>query len=479
MLHRLRGAAALLAVVAATVGGAVLALETYSQERALSIGTVDLNVDIAHRGALDLYVPLVDWGVRFDAVRLPVRVKLDIRSLNRDVVESAAEGELPAVRDLRDEATDALRSYLLAAIAIAAVASLAAGLMMAFAMRSTHVAPLRRLVITAVIGAVACTAVIALLIPPRGSFEHPEYYANGPDIPVALEALEDLRRSGGVLGDELDQQLVGLARLVQSPGERETLGAGRRFVIASDLHNNVLALPTLERTARGAVVLFAGDLTDRGTPLESTATKRVVGAGSRFVAVAGNHDSDTSMQRLADEGAVVLTRRGRLLPSGRYGQQVVTVGGARIAGYDSPNQRMQADDYADRGADITPVQRQHFSDWLTGLLDETEVDVVMVHEPSLAAEAVADLRREPRVRPPVVVTGHTHRQYAREIKGVLEVNGGTLGAGGTGNLAGPEADALGLAVVRYSVDPFRALAADTVQIDPATGSARAERLRLR
>ncbi|MBJ7521525.1 MAG: metallophosphoesterase [Solirubrobacteraceae bacterium] len=463
----------------ASVAGAALALETYTQERTLSVGTVDLNVDLGHPGALDLYVPLVDWGVRFDAVRLPVRVKLDVRSLDREVLAGAAGGEVPAVQELRVEATEALTGYLRTLIVVVALASLAAGMLVALALRSGHVAPLRRLMLVAAGGAVLCTVVAVVLLPPRGDLDDPEYYANGPDIPVALQTLETLRRSGDVLGDELDAQLLGLARLVQSPGRRRPIEAGPRMVVASDLHNNVLAVPTLERAARDALVLFAGDLTDRGTPLESAATRRIVSAGGRFVAVSGNHDSDTSMRRLAREGAVVLTRHGRYLPRVGYGPRVVTVRGVRIAGYDSPNERRAADDYADRGASVTRGQREAFSAWLRRLLDARTVDVVMVHEPELAADAVAELRREPRVRPPVVVTGHTHRQRVVNERGVLEVNGGTLGAGGTGNLAEPEADALGLAVLRYEIDPFRVLAVDTVRIDPQSGSASAQRLRLR
>lgn len=476
----MRSALAIVLVLAASVAGGLLAMETYTQERSLSVGRVDLNLDVGHAGALDLYVPLVDWGVRFgDAVRLPVRVKLDVRALDRDVLAGAAGGTVPAVQQLRDEATDALRGYLRTLIVVVALASLAAGMLVALALRSGHVAPLRRLLVVAAGGAVACTVLTVVLLPPRGDFDDPEYYANGPDIPVALETLETLRRSGDVLGDELDAQLVGLARLVQSPGRRQAIEEGPRMVVASDLHNNVLALPTLERAAGGAVVLFAGDLTDRGTPLESVATRRVVAAGDRFVAVSGNHDSGTSMRRLAQEGAVVLTRHGRYLPGVGYGQRVVTVRGVRIAGYDSPNERRAADGYADRGASVTDGQRDAFSSWLRRLLDRGTVDVVMVHEPQLAADAVAELRREPRVRPPVVVTGHTHTQRVELVRGVLEVNGGTLGAGGTGNLAEPEADALGLAVLRYAADPFRVLAVDTVRIDPASGSASAQRRRLR
>lgn len=479
MAHRVRSSLAIVAVLLATVAGAVLALETYTQERSLSVGTVDLNVDVGHRGALDLYVPLVDWGVRFDAVRLPVRVKLDVRSVDRAVLAGAARGEVPAVRELRDEATDALTGYLRALIVVVALSSLLAGALVALALRSGHVAPLRRLLLVAAAGALACTVTTVVLLPPRGDLAGPEYYANGPDIPVALQTLETLQRSGDVLGDELDAQLLGLARLVQSPGERRPIEAGPRMVVASDLHNNVLAVPTLERAAGGAVVLFAGDLTDRGTPLESAATRRVVTAGDRFIAVSGNHDSDTSMRRLAEEGAIVLTRHGRYLPGVGYGSRVVTVRGVRIAGYDSPNERRAADDYADRGASVTAGQRAAFSAWLRRLLDRGSVDVVMVHEPELAADAVAELRAEPRVRPPVVVTGHTHRQRVELVRGVLEVNGGTLGAGGTGNLAEPEADALGLAVLRYAADPFRVVAVDTVRIDPESGSASAQRRRLR
>lgn len=479
MGHKLRSALAVLLVVVATVAGGVLALETFTQERSLSVGRIDLNVDVGHHGALDLYVPLVDWGVRFDTVRLPVRVKVDVRALNRQVLASAAGGDVPAVRGLREEATDALRGYLRELIAVSVLGALLAGILVALALRSGHVAPMRRLLLVALGGAAVWAVLLVVLLPPRGRLDTPEYYANGPDIPVALAALEDIRRSGTVLGDELDAQLVGLARLVRSPGERQEIERGPRMVVASDLHNNVLALPTLERASNGATVLFAGDLTDRGTPLESTVTRRVVATGRAFVAIAGNHDSDVSMRQLARRGAIVLTRQGRLLPAGGYGAKVVRVEGVRMAGYGSPNMRLSTQDYADRGASISTAQTEAFTTWLQQLLEAGPVDVLMVHEPEFAAAAVTELRRERRVRPPVVVFGHTHRQVVREVRGVLEVNGGTLGAGGTGNLAEPEADALGLAVLRYSADPFRVLAVDSVRIDPGTGSARAQRLRLR
>ena len=43
--------------------------------------------------------------------------------------------------------------------------------------------------------------------------------------------------------EELDAQLVGLARLIAEPGERGPATRLRRLTLASDLHNNLLALP--------------------------------------------------------------------------------------------------------------------------------------------------------------------------------------------------------------------------------------------
>ena len=48
-----------------------------------------------------------------------------------------------------------------------------------------------------------------------------------------------------------------------------------------------------------AALVVAGDLSDRGTPLETAALRSVVHAGSPVVFVAGNHDSDSSSREPA------------------------------------------------------------------------------------------------------------------------------------------------------------------------------------
>ncbi len=466
---------AVLLVLLTTVGAATGALAVVSVDRDLPVGTVRLSANPGHAGALDLYVPLVDWGVRFDAVRLPVRLSVDLRSLDRKVVERVARGSVPEVDDLRSEAEGAIESYIRTLVLLAAVASLALGALVALALRG-RAAPLRLTLPAALLGTVLCCAAIGLLLPPRGTIENPEYYANGPEIPPALRAIDQANTSAGTISEELNDQLVGLARLVAAPAGRVPASGLPRLTLASDLHNNLLALPALERAARGGPLLFAGDLTSSGSPFEARLTARVARIGDPFVFVSGNHDSEELERGLARGGAVVLTERGRMLPGGGFGEVVVEVGGLSVAGYSDPFERRRGDGYRAReDQDPSDSQRREFSEWLDPLLGR--VDIVIVHSPSLAEDAVARLREDPPARPVAVLTGHTHTPALRTSQNLVELNGGTVGGGGTGNLE--KNQPFGLAVLTYADSPrFEPLLADTVEIDAVSGAAEASRSRL-
>ena len=464
-------AATTLAVIVAALIGGALALNTFQQRKDLSVGTVELSVDPGRTGSLDLYVPLVDWGVRFDeAVRLPARLNVDLRTVNRSVVTKVAEGGTLDVNDVRAEARDAIASYLKALIGITAASAAALGLLMAFALRGRH---LQAMIGVAGATAVAIGVALVILLPPRGPIDEPQYYAFGPDIPRALEAVEAAQRSGAVLDEELNAQLVGLARLVTRPGERNPLTDRPTITVASDLHNNVLALSILERAADGGPVLFAGDLTDRGSPLEARLTRRITDLGKPLVFVSGNHDSDTLQRDLAERGAVVLSQDGRYTD----GRVINEVAGLSMAGYSDPYERRSAEDFKDRyDNQPTPAMKEEFTAWVMALVNR--VDVVMVHEPALIEPALAILKDRPPSKPLVFVTGHTHTASVSHQPGVTVVNGGSVGAGGTGNLADEPTD-IGIARLIHTTKPaFQPLATDLVSIDPGTGSATARRERL-
>jgi predicted phosphodiesterase len=471
-----RRVAAVALVVAAGLGGGLLALATFSSERELSVGRIELSVQPFHTGALDIYVPLVDWGARFPAVRAPARVSIDVRTVDRDAARRVAAGQLPDVQKVRREARDALASYIRLLLLLVFVCSLGAAVVVALAVRGHGAPRMRWLFLAAGATAVGGTLMLALLLPPRGEISDPEYYANGPDIPVALRAIERANDSAATISQELNQQLVGLARLVSATSGRQGISALPHLTLASDLHNNLLALPALERAVRSGPLLFAGDLTSSGSPFESRLLRRVVRIGHPFVYVSGNHDSDVLDGQLADAGGIVLTQDGRVLPNGKHGRVVVNVGGVRVAGYSDPFERLARNGFRQQQEPRPTVEQQlEFADWLRPLIGK--VDIVLVHEPQLAELAVEELRRDPPPRPLAIFTGHTHQSALRTSHNLLELNGGTVGGGGTGNLE--KNQPFGLAVLTYDRrGGFEPLAADLVQIDGRVGAAKAERTRL-
>jgi predicted phosphodiesterase len=476
----MRKALTILLVVAATVGGAVATLGTFHLERRLDVGTVRLSVDPGHDGALDLYVPLVDWGVRFPVVALPARINVDVRSVDRDVVvRLAGAGKLNAAL-VRSQARDALATYLRLAILVAIAGGLALGVLVALAVRGGRGPRLRTTLAATLVTALGCGAALVFGLPPRSNVDSPQYYANGPEVPTALRALESIGASSKTLDDEIDEQLVGIARFVDAPAGRAVLSNSLpRLTVASDLHNNVIALPALESAARGGLLLFPGDLTDRGSPVEQQLVLRIARAGTRLVFVSGNHDSDVLERKLAGVGAIVLTRTGRLRGNGTTdGNVVQRVAGLRIAGYDDPLMRLARDAYRDNGAIYAPDEQQRFDDWFEPL--RGKVDIVMVHAPALAQIALQSLRDDPPTAPLLLVEGHTHKAALDRYGHVTVLNAGSVGGGGTGNLAeaGGGGD-IGLARLTYSVKPsFLPRAADLVQIDPGDGNAQARRFRL-
>ena len=469
-------AAILMAAVLASLGGGLVALSAYHDTRDISVGTIRMIVEPGHDGALDVYVPVVDWGLRFPAIRFPARLRVEVLSVDRGAVSSVADGRGLPVGEVRADARDAIAAYLRVLLVVVLASGLALGSLTALALRVRAAPRLRWSLGGAALASVGLVALLAATLPPRGRLDKPEYYAHGGDVPRALRAIEDATRSSAGLSEELDDQLVGLARLVSAPARRQSLRGLPRITVASDLHNNVLAIPTLEQAAARGPLFFVGDLTDRGSPFEIRVTRRVVRAGRPFVFVSGNHDSDTLVARLVREGAIVLTRRGRLLPGGRHGPVVVRVGGLRVAGYDDPFERLRRDDYRGRlDPHPTLVEQQAFTAWLAPLVGK--VDVVMVHEPQLARLAIEELRAHPPARPLVVLVGHTHVQSLATARNLAVLNAGTAGAGGASNL--DERRPIGVAVLTYRVrQRFAPVAADLVEIDPGTGSARAQRTRL-
>ena len=267
---------AVLAVIAATITGGYLALVTFHQERTLSVGAIRLSVSPGHRGALDIYVPLVDWGARFEAIKLPARLRVDLRTVDRSAVARVANGGSLDVHDVRVEARNEIAAYLRTLIAVVFTCGLLLGVLVALAVRGGPGPPLKVTLASPPAPRSPARPRSRSCCPRAARSTSPQYYAHGPDIPRALQAVEAVQRSGAVLDEELDAQLVGLARLVTQPGDRTTIAGRPDITVASDLHNNTLGVTILARNAHNGPVFFTGDLTDRGSPLEARLTERIV-----------------------------------------------------------------------------------------------------------------------------------------------------------------------------------------------------------
>lgn len=447
--------AALLAVCVAVLGTGFVVASHYRAERNLSVGRVAMSVEPVGQGALDIFVPQLNSGTRFyGALGLPANVDVTVNTFNQQQVGQLATHPVLNA-SFRREATDAVSSYVQTALLWSAVAALAGGLIVACLLRfvvGTWVPRLGFMSATAVVTALAATTSVLALLPPQGPLPAPVYYSPGKDL-----------SQGFAQATAVSPQL-------------------RRLTVASDLHDNLQAIGPLKQAAQGSAVFFAGDLGQGGTPLEAAVTHQVVDTGHPFVYVAGNHDSDTVDHQLAQNGAIVLTRRGRLLPNRSYGGLIANVDGLRVAGYDDPAQRQSAQRYQQRNTYATPAEQQAFADWLRPLLGQ--VDVVMVHSPLIANLAINQLKANPPPKPLLLLTGHTHVQNLFTGGNFTEVNGGTVGAGGLEALSGgAEAptrhQAYGLAVVGYRQDPgFAPVTSDLVTFSPQSGWVQSRRIPL-
>ena len=479
-LLRTAGLALLCAVLA--LAGSIVALRAAAPEsREVTLGTVDVHVVPARSGAVDVYVPVVDWGVRAEPYRAPVSVELEFRSLDRDAALAAlrsggsADASLTTLEgELRDAVADGLRRAALFALLGGIVGGLlGGGLAGAFGRR-------RWLWMGPVTGAAVTLAAIAVVAGGVSRFDYsalrePTFYAHGEELPRLLEFSERLLADGEGYGGSYGDAVAGLTQLIAVAGEQrgDPPALDRAVVVASDLHSNGLVLPALEQFTAGKPVFMVGDLTQRGTRYETAIVPGVARLGSPVVAVSGNHDSRPLMLAAARAGVIVLTRHGRLLEDGSTtGDPVVTVDDLEVAGYEDPLEsasgtfrgrlvELKENDFLDA--------RRRFLDWFATLPERP--DIVLVHRHGLA-HALLDRLAEDGGPPVLILTGHDHHQHVDTEGAHVLVDGGSVGAGGA---FGVGEDLSGFALVHLDADE-QARAVDLVEVEPASGAASAHRV---
>jgi hypothetical protein len=179
------------------------------------------------------------------------------------------------------------------------------------------------------------------------------------------------------------------------------------------------------------------------------------------------------MRRLARAGAIVLTHAGRMSGDGIVtGPPVIRVDGLMVAGYEDPL-AAQAGSFGHR-LDLTPAELDDETVRVETWFDTLAVrpDVVLVHDFRVAAALRVHIAAQGGSV--IVLTGHDHRQHVDRSGDVVEVDGGTLGAGGVFAVGHAPA---GFAQVHLTADGWPA-AVDLISADPISGDATARRIAL-
>ena len=485
-----------LALLVLAVGGIVLGLRVAGPVNyETPLGDVRVTVEPALDGQVDAYVPLADWGVRARVFDAPLVLRGEIRSIQREAVLRAATGDDEVIEDTRaeldDVAANALLRAVLFALAGAAVLGLIGALVLAAAGHRT-----RRMLAGVVLGTVLTAGLIiggsALLA--RASFDpeafrDPSFYARGAELLQLLEAANKTEARAERYQATAENGVRSFSQLLAEGGVGATGGfvgeaeGSQSAILASDLHNNTLAVRSLEALAgRDEPVFFVGDFGHQGSEGEARlVASRLADLGPRVVAVSGNHDSSLLMRRLARAGLTVLTGSGRLRSDGSTaGDPVIEMMGRKVAGVADPLEwqgRNPSDperifSFSERPDGDREIEEaaQRIVRWFDALPERP--DIVLVHNHGLAerfGRALLERGPQPDL---VVLTGHSHKQRIDRYGDVVVVNGGTVGAGGV-LAVGSEKIGLG----ELSFGPGGGLqAVDLIQAEPLSGGAQAERV---
>ncbi|MGA7435858.1 MAG: metallophosphoesterase family protein, partial [Solirubrobacterales bacterium] len=312
-----------------------------------------------------------------------------------------------------------------------------------------------------------------------GAFETPTYFAQGDEIGQILDLATEVRLRTGY-GDDFTS-IVSSISATLTGGNAPDPG-GLEVYAGSDLHANALVIDPVAQLVGESPLFLTGDFGQRGSEAEaSLLAPRVAALGKEVVAVSGNHDSGRLMQKLANEGVIVLGQRGQLGTDGTYSPPpVIDIEGLAVAGFRDPleysgkdavaaERAVTAEDLPDPKA-ATERWRQELIDWFTSL--PTQPAIVMIHQDGLAQWFAGALREAGYIQPLTILTGHDHRQHVDRYGDIIVVDGGTIGAGGIFDVG---KESVGLARLRFS-DQLRLESVDLIAVEPISGAARATRV---
>ncbi len=444
-------AALVLYCAALSFAGSVVAVRAAGPAvTTFTLGTVETRMGLAASGRFDVYVPIVDWGVRARPYGAPLAVDHQFRSLDRDAALAAVRSGPAAQRNVRLLENE-LRGSVNAGFRRAALAALAGGALGGFLAGTMAVAFGRRrrwLPVGAGTGlATSVTAVVlaglALVTADWNALRQPTFYAHGSELPQLLSFSDQILTAGETYTDSYDRAVEGLENLISATERPHSAPAVKTVVLASDLHSNGYVLPVLAQYSEGRPVFFVGDFAELGTKLEEGVVPEVARLGEPVVAVSGNHDSGTLMRA-----------------------------GMAVAGFEDPLQREGgvAGHLLKLRTGAKVSAEEELIAWFDGLAGRPQI--VLVHQHGLAHALLDHVAAQKGVAPVLILTGHDHRQHIDQRGDDILADGGTVGAGGPFAIGESPA---GFALLHLT-GTNRLQSVDLVQVEPLSGEGSARRV---
>jgi tetratricopeptide (TPR) repeat protein len=167
-----------------------------------SLGRATVLATPSLHGEIDAYIPLADWGVRARAFSAPLRIHIEPRTVDREVVLRAASGDRSLLSQTQHDLRNAVRSAALRAVrfALGGAAVLAGVVSLAlFAggeRRRSILAGLPAAVLVITVAVCALTLARASATFNEDALERPTFYARGAELVQLLDAAEHARRAG-------------------------------------------------------------------------------------------------------------------------------------------------------------------------------------------------------------------------------------------------------------------------------------------
>jgi predicted phosphodiesterase len=365
----------------------------------------------------------------------------DGRARDADDVAAAIEAEI------RSDLGGALARLALQLVAVAAGCGLLAAL--CFPGRRS----LRRVVAAT---ATAPLVVVALVAPAVWDFDE-RAFVDAPTFTGPLASAEELLARVGSLETRfgsvdsraavISERLAGLYSATLDESIARSDGQVTLLHV-SDLHLNAVGMALARNFAEQFgvdAVVDTGDITSFGFAPEAEFIDQLEGIDVPYIVVAGNHDSDEIRDQLATDDRVVYLDR-----------ESTEVAGLTIAGIEDPTRtalrRVPAEELRAQYRAQAPALRR--------LVRDTRPDVLLVHNPVMAAPVVGEVA--------VIAAGHLHRSELEIVDGTVLAVVGSSGANGLGNLLVDEDAPYEFELLRFDGD--RLVAIDTIRVDGDDGS---------